>query len=342
MISRDYNNFFGVRQLLTINDNIDIEQNKFDVTAFGEVLVDMISEQEAPLKECRSFSRHFGGSPANVLVNLQRLDNSTAIISRIGRDDFGEYLQDILETEGVNLNCLQKDDEASTPIIFVNKSKATPSWLPYRGADIKIEESELIYRTIDQSSIFFIGGFILSKSPARMTGIRAVEYAVENNKILAFDPSYRAKLWHNKQRGIEIVKDLIDQSYFIKPSLDDAYHLFGSDSPENYLKKYHKSGASIVILTMGGKGLLLSDGKNEPIHMPVYSENVLDVTGAGDAFWSGFLSGILRGLKVKTAAEVGSAASAFKIQGIGALSEIPKLKEMMDHYNIKPAERRGI
>jgi fructokinase len=87
---------------------------------------------------------------------------------------------------------------------------------------------------------------------------------------------------------------------------------------------------------------LVSDGKNEPLHIPVFSKKVIDVTGAGDSFWSGFLSGILRGLKIKKAAKLGNAVAAFKIQGVGALSSIPPLSEIMSYYNINPSERGEI
>jgi len=324
--------------LLTIHDSFNFEENDFDITAYGEVLLDMISREEAPLKECVNFTRYFGGSPANVLVNMQRLENKTAFISRIGDDEFGEYLREILDDEGVNLDCLQYDQEEGTPIIFVNKSRETPSWLAYRGADINLEITDSIYDKIDNSSIFFMGSFILSKNPARATAIKALEYAVDKNKVFAFDPSFRANLWPEGNKGSKIIRDLLAQADIIKPSLDDAYHLYGQDHPENYLKKYHSDGAGIVILTLGKDGVLLSDGNNEPLHIPVFSEKVVDVTGAGDSFWSGFLTGILKGLPVKEAARLGNAVAAFKIQGVGALSSVPPLAEIISYYDIQPIE----
>ncbi len=328
--------------MLTINDSLEIKDNSIDVTAYGEVLIDMISREEAPLRQCQNFTRYFGGSPANVLVNLQRLNNATAFISRVGRDDFGEYLTAILEEENVNLDCMQFDDKLATPIIFVNKSKETPSWLPYRGADINIEENKNIYEKIKQTAVYFIGSFILSQNPARKTALKSIEFALNHNKIIAFDPSFRARLWPDSKKGKEIIKEIISESDFIKPSLDDAFHLFGKDNPENYLKKYHDIGAGIVILTLGKNGVLISDGKNEPLQIPVFSKKVIDVTGAGDSFWSGFLSGIINGLTIRAAAELGNAVAAFKIQGVGALSSIPPLSEIMSYYNINPSERGEI
>lgn len=325
-------------RLLTIHDKLNLEKNDFDITACGEVLVDMISKEEAALKECVNFTRYFGGSPANVLVNMQRLDNKTAFISRVGKDEFGEYLTEILENEGINLDCMQSDREKVTPIIFVNKSKETPSWIAYRGADINLKINEKIYDKIDNSSIFFTGSFILSKNPARATAIKAVEYAVKKNKIFAFDPSFRKSLWPEGQKGAEIIRSLLAQSDFIKPSLDDAYHLYGQEDPQNYLKKYHNDGAKIVILTLGKDGVLLSDGSTEPLHIPVFSEKVVDVTGAGDSFWSGFLTGVLKGLTIVEAAKLGNAVAAFKIQGVGALSSVPPLREIIAYYDIQAIE----
>jgi len=158
-----------VRRLLTLHDSLNFEKNDFDITAYGEVLLDMISREEAPLKECANFTRYFGGSPANVLVNMQRLENKTSFISRVGKDEFGEYLINILENENINLDCMQYDQKEKTPIIFVNKSKETPSWIAYRGADINLQINEQIYDKIDNSSILFVGSFILSKNPARAT-----------------------------------------------------------------------------------------------------------------------------------------------------------------------------
>ena len=324
--------------MITIHDKFDFETNNFDITAYGEVLLDMISREEAPLKECINYTRYFGGSPANVLVNMQRLENQTAFISRVGKDEFGEYLIEILENENINLDCIQYDPKDRTPIIFVNKSKETPSWLAYRGADINLQLNDKIYKKIDDSSIFFTGSFILSKNPARATAIKAIEYAVKKDKIFAFDPSFRANLWPEGNKGSQIVREIIAQADIIKPSLDDAYHLYGQDHPENYLKKYHTDGAKIVILTLGKDGVLLSDGSTEPLHIPVFSEKVVDVTGAGDSFWSGFLTGILKGLPIKEAAKLGNAVAAFKIQGVGALSSVPPLMEIMSYYDIQPIE----
>lgn len=320
--------------MLTIHDSFSFEANDFEITACGEVLVDLISKEEAPLKSCFDFSRHFGGSPANVLVNMQRLKNRTALIARIAKDQFGQYLSEILENEAVNLDCLQFDSQARTPVVFVNKSKKTPSWLAYRGAETKLKFKKQIYDKIFNSSIFFTGSFILSQKPAQTTVLQALDYAVEQNKLIAFDPNFRPQLWTNTQEAKQIIKKVIAKADLIKPSLDDAYYLYGQQSPHNYLKKYHNDGAKIVVLSLGKNGILLSDSKTSPLEIPSFAEKVVDVTGAGDSFWAGFLTGILKGFSLTKAAQIGNAVAAFKIQGLGALSSVPPLREIMNHYDL--------
>lgn len=320
--------------MLTIHDSFNFEENEFEITACGEVLVDLISKKALPLNSCHDFSRHFGGSPANVLINMQRLKNKTALIARIGKDPFGQFLTDILKKEALNLDCLQIDKENQTPVIFVNKSKNSPEWLAYRGADTNLEIKQQIYNKISNSSVFFTGSFMLAKKPAQTTILKAINYAFKENKLIAFDPNFRPQLWSDSEKGKKIIKKVLAKADIIKPSLDDAYYLYGPASPLNYLKKYHNAGAKIVILSLGEKGILLSDSKNEPLQIQAFSKKVVDVTGAGDSFWAGFLTGILKGFSIKKAAQIGNATAAFKIQAVGALSEIPSLLEIMNYYDL--------
>lgn len=322
--------------MLTINDSFTIKKNEFDITACGEVLVDMISREDTPLADCSNFTRYFGGSPANVVINMQRFQHKTALVSRLGKDTFAEFLLKNLKKENINLDFIQKDQSEPTPVIFVNKSKSTPSWLAYRGAERKLKINEKIYRQIDRSSIFFTGSYILSQNPARESVLKAIERALKKNKIFAFDPSFRSKLWTKPQKGNDLIREILAKADIIKPSLDDAYHLYGKNDPEKYIEKFHNDGAKIVILTLGKNGVLVSDKINEPLHFPVYSEKVIDVTGAGDSFWAGFLSSILRGYKISDSVKIGNAVAAFKIQGIGALSPVPPFSEILAYYNIHP------
>jgi len=299
--------------------------SEIDIISFGELLVDLITEKkEVRLSEAEKFSRYFGGSAANVAVNSQRLGAKTRMLTRIGNDDFGDFLLDVLKRENIKTEGIQIDESKRTPLVFVNKTSGTPAWLAYRDADKYIEFNDKVQELVNKTKIIYLTTFILSQKPSRDTALKVLDVIKEDkNTLLAFDPCYRPILWPKEDEGSKLVKSIIATSDFIKPSLDDAKYLFGPDTPENYLEKYLQVGANIVILTMGKEGALVSDGK-EKYRLKVYSKKVVDVTGAGDSFWSGFMIGILDGLSIREAVKLGNATAAFKIRGIGALSQVPE------------------
>ena len=314
-----------------LDSKYTLPDTKIDLISFGELLVDMITvEEEAVLSEAEQFSRYFGGSAANVAVNSRRLGADVRMLTRIGKDAFGEFLLDVLKRENVNLDGIQIDSKRRTPLVFVNKTSGTPAWLAYRDADKHIEFNEEVKALVDETKIVYLTTFILSRNPSRNTALKVLDKIKEDkNTLLAFDPCYRPILWPEKDKGKKLVKSIIAKADFIKPSLDDAEYLFGPDTPENYIKKYLQVGANIVILTMGKDGVLVSDGK-EKFRLKVYSKKVVDVTGAGDSFWSGFMVGILDGMSIRESVKLGNATAAFKIRGVGALSQVPEKNYLLN------------
>lgn len=306
------------------------KNTNFDLISLGELLVDLITEKEdITLSEAEKFSRYFGGSAANVAVNSRRLGANVRMLTRIGKDEFGKFLLNVLKKEDINLKGIQIDKNKRTPLVFVNKTSGTPVWLAYRDADKYIEFNKEVKNLIKETKIVYLTTFILSQKPSRDTALKVLKIIKKKeNTLLAFDPCFRPILWSNKKQGIKLVKSIISVSDFIKPSLDDAKYLFGDDTPENYIKRYLQLGANIVILTMGKDGVLVSNGK-EKFKLDVYSKKVVDVTGAGDSFWSGFMVGILDNMTIKKAVKLGNATAAFKIRGVGALSQVPKKEYLL-------------
>ncbi len=311
-----------------------------DLISFGELLVDMITnEEEAMLSEAEQFSRFFGGSAGNVAVNSKRLGGKTRILTRIGKDPLGDFLLNVLQRENINTETIQIDQKRKTPLVFVNKTSKTPAWLAYRDADKYIEFNKNVKEIVNKTKIIYLTTFIISQKPSRKTALKVLEMiSKDEDKLLAFDPCYRPVLWSEDDDGEKLVKKIISKADFIKPSLDDAKYLFGPDTPENYIDKYLQVGANIVILTMGEDGVLVSNGK-EQFRLKVYSKKVVDVTGAGDSFWAGFINGILDGKKIKGAVKLGNAAAAFKIRGIGALSPIPNKEYLLKYIEEQEASQ---
>jgi sugar/nucleoside kinase (ribokinase family) len=105
------------------------------------------------------------------------------------------------------------------------------------------------------------------------------------------------------------------------PSFGEASHQTGERDPEGAISRYRACGAAGVLgVKLGADGVLLSPSPGELVHVPCATPPgpVVDTTGAGDAFYGGFLAGVLGGLGVVEAARLGAATAACCITAHGA------------------------
>ena len=154
-----------------------------------------------------------------------------------------------------------------------------------------------------------------------------------NNVLIGFDPNYHEMIWEEGHDGIEYIKNLIGKVDIIKPSEVDAERIFGPDTPENHVNKFIECGAKLVIMTLGKYGAIVSDG-TKTIKFNTLATEVIDTTGAGDAFWGGFYTAITSNYTLKEALNIGFATSAFKLKHVGAIAKLPSIEELKTIYNI--------
>ena len=140
-------------------------------------------------------------------------------------------------------------------------------------------------------------------------------------------------IWEAGHDGIEYIKNLIGKLDIIKPSEVDAERIFGPDTPENHVDKFIQCGAKLVIMTLGKDGAIVSNG-TETIKFKTLATEVVDTTGAGDAFWGGFYTALTSNYPLKEALNIGFATSAFKLKNVGAIAELPSIEELKTLYNI--------
>ena len=159
-----------------------------------------------------------------------------------------------------------------------------------------------------------------------------IEQAKAEGTLISFDPNYHPALWQEGHDGIDYIKELIKHVDIIKPSEDDAERIFGPDTVDNQIKKFLDLGAKLVVMTLGKDGLVVANGE-QMVHRKTKATKVVDATGAGDAFWSGFYTGLCKGKTILEAVDDGSRTSAYKLQYVGAVVELPTLEELEDALN---------
>ena len=295
-----------------------------DVLCVGEVLIDFIGHQsDVLINNTRDYHRYLGGSPTNVAMNLARLGLKPVMISTVGNDGFGEYIFKRLAEVGVNTDGVKKLENKPTTVIFVSKSEGTPDFIPFRAADYHINEEQITSETLVQTNIFHTTCFALSKEPAQSTILKKAKEAYKLGCKLSIDINYSKKLWDCKEQALQVIKAYCALNPLIKISEDDMLRLFEKKLPhQEIFDFFHNLGAETICLTLGSKGVKLSQKEKNIIEFPAIKvEKVMDTTGAGDAFWSGFLFAYIKEKPIKKCLQVALNLAALKLQNVGRLPD---------------------
>ena len=295
-----------------------------DILCVGEVLIDFIGHQpEALINETRDYHRFLGGSPTNVAMNSARLGLNSVLVSSVGNDGLGEYIFKKLAEVGVNASNINIIQKKPPSVIFVSRSSGTPDFIPYREADCVITEDQITTKTLKDTKIFHTTCFALSKDPAQATILKKAEEAFNLGCQLSIDINYADKLWNSKNDALKIIKAYCKFNPLVKISEDDMLRLFGKKLPdEEIFSFFHAEGVDTVCLTLGSQGVKLSQKNKQILQLPAIKiEKIMDATGAGDAFWSGFLYAYSQKKTMKECLDVALKLAALKLQNVGRLPE---------------------
>ena len=295
-----------------------------DILCVGEVLIDFIGHQHGvQINNTRDYHRYLGGSPANVAMNMARLGLRPILVSTVGEDGFGEYVFQRLSEVGVITDHVKKIEDKPTSVIFVSRTDGTPDFIPFRKADISISDDQIPQDILKKTKLFHTTCFALSKEPAQSTILKKAEEAFKVGCKLSIDVNYAKKLWKSQEEALEVVKSYCKFNPLVKISEDDMHRFFEQRLPhEDIFDFFHKMGVETVCLTLGSNGVKLSQKGNKIIQLPAKKvEKVQDATGAGDAFWSGFLFAYVKERSVEECLEVALQLAALKLQNVGRLPD---------------------
>ena len=274
---------------------------KLDVLAVGETVVDFIShERVQSLRTAGQFSRYLGGQPANVAVYVAKLGGRSAVLSKVGTDYFGEFLEDQLQRHGVGTEALRRTGAAPSTNAFVTRTVSVPDFQINRGADALLDIRDVPEELVERARAVHTSVFALSREPARMAVRRTLRLADRHGKLVSLDPNYDPRVWPDKEEAWEVIAEVMPHVTVVKPSLEDARRLFDPNMDDEALedaclREFHALGAEVVIVTRSGGVVTVSDGDRVERVGPLPRVEVENVTGARDAFWSALLVAHLDG-----------------------------------------------
>ncbi|KAG6659119.1 hypothetical protein I3843_03G010000 [Carya illinoinensis] len=248
------------------------------IVAFGEMLIDFVPDVAGvSLAESTAFLKAPGGAPANVACAITKLGGNSAFIGKLGDDDFGHMLVDILGKNEVN----------TTALAFVTlKKNGEREFMFYRNpsADMLLKESELNIGLIKRAKIFHYGSISLISEPCRSAHIAAMKAAKEAGILLSYDPNVRLPLWPSADAARDGIKSIWDQADFIKVSDEEVQFLtHGDPGKEDVVLSLWHDNLKLLLVTDGEKGCRYFT-KSFKGKEAGFSVNTVDTTGAGDAF----------------------------------------------------------
>ena len=325
-------------------ETLDDVYLKIDLLAVGETLVDFISyERVQSLRTAAQFTRYLGGQPANVAVYVAKLSGRSAILSKIGGDYFGEFLEDQLLHHGVSTEALRRTNSLPTTGVFVTRTVTVPDFQVNRGADVLLDFREVNEELVERARAVHTSVFALSQEPQRSAIRRVLRLASRHGKLVSLDPNYSKRIWPDKDEAWEVMSEILPNVTVIKPSLEDARRLFDPNLSEDALedaclREFHSLGVKVVILTRSGGTVTVSEGGKAERVGPLPMVRVENVTGGRDAFWSGLILARLDGKPWSECVRFAHEVASLKLQVVGHVERMIDRKQIYDRLGA-PAAR---
>lgn len=318
------------------------------VLVAGETLIDFLPGNAGSLAAVETFERRAGGAPANVAVALQRLDEPPTFWSRVGADQFGDFLVDRLASVGLDTARVERDSSANTGLAFVaHDDDADRSFTFYRdgSADTRLEPGTLADETLAAHDWVHAGGVTLADEPARTATFDLTTRARAADCTVSFDPNARPELWDEFDFR-ESCLTAFDAADVVKLTPEDAAAADLPTEPTTLARAVADYGPHTVLVTMGGEGAAgyataaapwTDDGPVEVTH-DGFTVDVVDTTGAGDAFTAGTIAALAGGESLDEALAFGNAVAAVTTTRTGAMTALPTRGDLTEVLDRVPPE----
>ena len=302
-----------------------------DVLSLGIYVVDVLGRpidefpERGKLALFDELEIHTGGCANNTAIGLARLGISTGAMGKVGTDTFGDLVLQTLSDNGVDIAGMRQGAEVSTSFTFVAiASDGERTFYHYIGANGELCEADLDWERIKTAKILHIAGALVMPSFDGIPMANVLRAAKSEGITTSLDTAYDAT-----GKWMATLEPCLQHVDLFMPSIVEAQHLTGlseCDEIAQFLRNTYNIGT--IAIKMGEKGSYVSTRETE-LFVPAYPVNVVDGTGAGDAYCAGFLAGTIMGWDLKATAELASATGAACVTAMGTTAGIQNLEEIL-------------
>jgi len=257
-----------------------------------------------------------GGKGANQAVAAARLGASVAMLGRVGKDSFGQFLLENLKSDSVNITNVLADESATGTAIIVVDGNGQNSIVLSAGANGKVTPKDIDTLKVEAKIL------LLQLEIPLETVIHAARWGKQKGMTVILNPAPAS----------ELPDELIANVDYILPNetelnLLTGVHVKDTASAEQAARVLLARGVKNVIVTLGEKGALFVSN-NRVAQVNAYKVSVIDTTAAGDAFIGGFACALLRVVEIEEAVKYANACGALTTTKFGAQPSLPTKEEV--------------
>ena len=288
-----------------------------DVVVVGDLMVDVLAAMSGPLargSDTRSsITTSGGGSAANVASWLAAQDVRTSYVGKVGDDALGRESAAAMADRGVTA-WVSKDPERTTgTCVVLIEPGGERSMLPDAGANSGLSPDDLPHRVFRPGAHLHLSGYTLLNEGSREAGLAALSLAAAADMTVSVDPSSAALL---EQVGVAEFLGWTRGIDLLLANRDEAALLSGTPDSHQAAEKLGDTYREVVV-KLGRDGALWQQGFIGA-RAPAERVDVVDTTGAGDAFAAGFLASWLLHPEPETALAAGNRLAARAVARVGA------------------------
>lgn len=272
--------------------DVSLLRLKDTLVAIGEALIDFIPNKTGcEFYEVGNFAPATGGAPANVCGAFSKLGGKSRMITKLGKDPFGDVITRTLNEAGVDTSYISYTTEANTALAFVSLAKdgnRVFSFYRNPSADMLFDASEVTKEMLTDCYALHFCSVSLGDFPMKDAHRTAITIARRQGAIVSFDPNLRFMLWDDKEALKNVIWEFLPNTDILKISDEELEFITGTSDIDEAIPSLFTGSVKLVILTKGKDGASAYN-LNGVVDSVGPAVKATDTTGAGDAFIGSFL-----------------------------------------------------
>lgn len=265
-----------------------------DVVCIGEALIDFVSrERGKTLVTASEYTAATGGAPANVAAGLAKLNRAARMIATVGDDTFGQKIVQDLQDLGVDC-AVRIAAHHFTTLAFVKQEPSGRRTFEFNlGAHDRLLPEQITPDVLNGARVLHYGSISLRTPESRDATLKAIKLAREHHMLTSCDPNWRPFLWPDHDQGRAAMLEAIAHADILKISSGDLQFL-APDHNGDYAEALSAIGFNgrLAAVTLSADGAWFKAGDRTG-KVPALPVQVVETTGAGDAFTAALLDGLL-------------------------------------------------